>query len=399
MSAASHEGAALAVLAARGLAGAMSPVEELHRAIADRSFQGAAAAPARLLHDGIAGGVYAAVRGVAGAAGAMAAALEPGGERALSGSPRGALAQGAVNGFLGDRLEVERSALLVEMAVRVRGRDVPLERGPLAAAFPGAGARVVVFLHGLCETEHAWRFRARSRGGTYASRLAAEHGATPVMVRFNTGLHVSENGARLAELLEGLVGAWPVEVERIDLIGHSMGGLVARSACHAGAARAHRWTGPVRTTVTLGTPHHGAPLEQAVDVAGWLLRQVPEGRPLASVLEVRSDGIRDLRFGAICEEDWAGQDPDALLSDRRSHVPLHAGARHYAVAATLTAAERHPLARMLGDGLVLVPSAHGLGRRRIGFADEDLRHLGGVDHLALLNHPAVEELLVEWLRA
>ena len=59
-------------------------------------------------------------------------------------------------------------------------------------------------------------------------------GYTPVFVRFNTGRHISENGASLAALLDELVADWPVEVERIAIVGHSMGGLVARSACHRG---------------------------------------------------------------------------------------------------------------------------------------------------------------------
>jgi len=158
-----------------------------------------------------------------------------------------------------------------------------------------------------------------------------------------------------------------------------MGGLVGRAACHTGAGRGDRWIGALRTTVTLGTPHHGAPLEQAAELAGRMLRRVPESTPLATILDGRSSGIKDLRWGL--------------------DTPLHDGARHYAVAASITASDRHPVARVIGDTLVLVPSAQGRGRggKRTGFLDDDVRHLGGADHLALLNHPRVEELLLGWL--
>ena len=371
------EASALAALAGRGLAGAVRRVEETHQAIAERSFRSPGAAPARAIHDAIASGVYRGVRGGAHLAGRAAASAAA--DRRVATSARGALVQSALNGFLGDRLEEECSPLAVAMAIRHGGEDVEPTPAGLGAAFPEATGRVVVFVHGLCEDENAWRLRMAARGGTYASRLRAELGATPVFVRYNTGLPIAENGRRLADLLERLTAAWPVAVRRLDLVGHSMGGLVGRAACQAGAPRGDRWIDAVRATVTLGTPHHGAPLEQAVHAAGRMLRRAPESTPLATVLDLRSSGIKDLRTGF--------------------DAPLHDGARHYAVAATLTQSDRHVLARVLGDTLVLVPSAHGRGRggRRTGFGEDDVRHLGGADHLALLNHPAVEELLVGWL--
>jgi hypothetical protein len=394
-----HEAAALASLAGRGLAGAVRRIEEVHQAIAERSFRSPGAQPSRAVHDTVSGAVYGIVRGGGRLAGAALAAGVEG--RDFSGSPRGALVQSALNGLHGDLLEAEDSPLAVSMAVRVKGRDVETTPAALRAAFPDATGRIVVFVHGLGETEAAWTLRAERRGGaTYATRLADEHGVTPVALRFNTGLHISDNGRRLADLLEALVAGWPVAVDRLDLIGHSLGGLVGRSACHVGAGRGDAWIDVVATTIGLGTPHHGAPLEQAVNLLGWLLRRAPESTPLATVLEARSAGIKDLRFGAICEADWVDVDPDALLDDRRVDVPLHDGARHYAVAATLTADDRHPLARVLGDALVLAPSAHGIGRgdRRTGFADEDVHHVGGIAHLGLLNDARVEEQLVRWLR-
>jgi pimeloyl-ACP methyl ester carboxylesterase len=376
--AAEREAAALATLAGQGFAGAVRRIEELHRAIAERSFRSPGAQGARAVHDTVASAVYAGVRGGARLAGGAAAVAAR--DRAISATPRGALVQSALNGFLGDRLDQDRSPLAVATAIRCRGRDVEPTPAGLRAAFPTATHRVVVFVHGLCEDENAWRLRAAQRQGTYATRLEAELGVTPVFVRYNTGLPIADSGRRLAELLERMTAAWPVAVRRIDLVGHSMGGLVGRAACQAGHERDHRWIASLRTTVTLGTPHHGAPLEQAVDAAGRVLRRAPESTPLAEVLDLRSAGIKDLRAGLV-------------------DVPLCAGARHYAVAATITSSDRHVVGRALGDTLVLVPSAQGRGRggRRTGFAEDDVRHLAGAHHLALLNHPEVEALLVAWL--
>jgi hypothetical protein len=395
----------LAELAAEGFVGAVTRVQELHEAVAQRSFgpTGAAASAPRAAHDAIAGTVYATVRGAGTVVGGgLARAVRAaGGGPALSAHPRGRLAQGALNGLWGDRLERTGSALSIPMAVRVRGADVGVDRAALAAAFPAATARPVVFVHGLGESDAAWGIRAGERGGTYATRVLPDADATAVTIRYNSGLHVSENGRRLAALLEALADAWPVAIADLTLVGHSMGGLLIRSAVHAGEERGDRWPALVRTTISLGTPHLGAPLEQAVGLATWALGSVPESRPIAAVLAARSVGIKDLRHGSLVDAEWEALDPDALRGFARAEVPLLAHARHHVVAATLTERPGHPVGRVLGDLLVLSPSAHGVqGRHRvIAFDAEDCRHVGGHDHFDLLNSLAIDPLLREWLGA
>jgi pimeloyl-ACP methyl ester carboxylesterase len=398
---------ALVELAAEGFGGAVTRVQELHEAVADRSFGPVAArasvassAP-RAVHDTIAGSVYAVVRGAGTLLGAGLARTvrAAGGGPSISDHPRGRLAQSALNGLWGDRLDAAASPLAVPMAVRVRGRDVPLEHDALAAAFPAATARPVVFVHGLGESDAAWSIRAAERDGTYLTRVLPELGATAVTIRYNTGLHVSENGRRLAALLEVLVDTWPVPIEQLALVGHSMGGLVIRSAGHAATEREDRWPALVDTTISLGTPHLGAPLEQAVHLASWALGALPESRPIAAVLRARSAGIKDLRHGRLVDEEWERLDPDALRGFERADVPLLEGARHHVVAATLASSPDHPFARVIGDLLVLTPSAHGLqGRRRVvAFEEERCRHVGGHDHFDLLNSPALDGFLRDWL--
>jgi pimeloyl-ACP methyl ester carboxylesterase len=200
--------------------------------------------------------------------------------------------------------------------------------------------------------------------------------------------------------MEQLVAAWPGGADGIALVGHSMGGLVARSACWHGAQDHAEWVRLVRQSVSLGTPHMGAPLEQAVHVLSAGLAALPETRPVANLLRRRSGGIRDLRQGSLVDEDSRDRDPDALRTAACAEVPLLEGATHCFVSATITRSDRHPLARLLGDTLVLVPSASGRSRtRRIPFDEEYGMHVGGATHFALLNHPAVYERLRDWLAA
>jgi pimeloyl-ACP methyl ester carboxylesterase len=376
-------------------------IGDVHRAVAERAFRasGRGALPARTLHDAISSGVYAGLSGATRLAGTAAAAgLGRRDGRRLSASPPGALLVGALNGLIGDALEREGSDLHEPISVRTGGRPVPLDPEALAAAYPDASGRVVVFLHGLMETEFSWRLGAGPEGETYARRLRRDLGCTPVEVRYNSGRHISENGLSLADLLDELVDAWRVEVESLALVGHSMGGLVARSACYQGAERGDAWARRVRHVISLGTPHMGAPLAQGVHWMSAALGAVPETRPFAGFLRRRSAGIRDLRQGSLVDADWRDCDPDALRAAACQEIPLLEGAMHCFVAATVTRGGRDPVGRLLGDCLVLQPSASGRSRtRRIPFEEEYGAHIGGTHHLALLNHPKVYERMLGWL--
>jgi alpha-beta hydrolase superfamily lysophospholipase len=382
----------------------------IHQAVAGRVFRavGPGAALVRPIHEAVSRGVFASLglgtRAI-GLAAEAAAGRRPTPE--LSTTRRGSAVIAAIAGLRGDALEAEGSPLAKPMAVRVAGEPVAPEPEALAAAFPDATPRIVVFLHGLMETEYSWgdhRGAAgtarglRKAGETYGTRLEHELGYTPVTVRYNSGLRISRNGRCLSELMEELVAAWPVEVERVALVGHSMGGLVARSACHCGVEDGAGWVNRVKQSVSLGTPHMGAPLEQAVHFLSAGLAALPETRPFANFLRRRSGGIRDLRQGSLVDDDWRDHDPDALRAAACAEVPLLEGATHCFVSATVTRSERNPVGRLVGDTLVLRSSASGRSpTRRIPFEEEFGVHVGGAHHFELLNHPAVYEKLRVWL--
>jgi pimeloyl-ACP methyl ester carboxylesterase len=180
------------------------------------------------------------------------------------------------------------------------------------------------------------------------------------------------------------------------LVGHSMGGLVIRSACHLGQAAQHGWVDTVDKVVTVGTPHLGAPLEKTANVVSWGLRVTPESRPLADFLDARSVGIKDLRFGAIVEEDWLGADPDALLHNTVGKVPLLEGADHHFVAAVITSDPAHPVGALFGDLMVRAASGTGIGRSRHIEATE-IRVLGGRRHFDLPHDDEVLDQVMAWL--
>ena len=382
-------------------------VRGMHAGIAGRVFAsiGPPATPTRLIHDGLTraiyGGVDRGIRGATQAAGAVAAELwGDDGDEALESRTTPAALLAAVNGIYGDELTERDNSLASPMAIRHRGKVVPPTADGLAAAFPSATDRVVVFVHGWCLNERSWsRTPAKDTeekdSRTYGERLREDLGFSPVRLRYNTGLHVSVNGRALAEILDRLHCDWPVPISELVLVGHSMGGLVARSACHYGAEQQHRWTDAVSHVVCLGSPHLGADLEKGVSIASWALARLPETRAIAAFLNARSDGVKDLRFGACLDEDWRDVDPDEFLRDRCHETPFLPRATYHFVAATVTPSL---LGIIAGDHLVRSHSAAGRGRsRRIPFDAEHGLTLTGLNHLDLLNHPLVYAKLRDWL--
>jgi pimeloyl-ACP methyl ester carboxylesterase len=387
------------------LGGGVGLIEDLHMAIADRSF-GRADSRARNVHDGIAGAVYgsiaAAARGAVRFAAAAAGTLSHPDAAPLDSSARMQATLGALNGMWGDRLAHSDNTLAFPTTVRHHGTDLAITPTTIAATFPGASSRLVVFIHGLCETDESWHVGVDDRDlGTavdFGERLDARGRGTPLYLRYNSGRHVSASGADVADLLADLVDAWPQPVTEVVLVGHSMGGLVARSACHHADQGGMPWVHLVRHVVCLGTPHLGAPLEKAVNIASWALHTLPETRGLAGALNARSAGVKDLRFGSLVEQDWHGVDPDAFLTGRASEVPFLPHAAYYFVAVTVSRNRHHPLGVLLGDLLVQFPSASGNGRRRqLPFEVENGHHIGGLNHFQLLTHPDVYQQLEYWL--
>jgi pimeloyl-ACP methyl ester carboxylesterase len=376
--AAKGEWAALGSLASKALGGAVRIVGDTHGAISSRveSVLPPVAKPYGRAQATSAGQVYQIVEAVHRGAPRLLGLLDALTSVEPSRTRTGGAVQPLVNGLFGDLIAEEHPELSVPMSVRVDGRDARLPDD-----FAGASADVVVFIHGLAEDERHWESEDRR---SYGQRLG-DDGFTPVFVRYNSGLHISDNGWALSGLLEDLVVNWPVPVRSVSLVGHSMGGLVARSACHVGGD----WTALVHSVVTLGTPHRGAPLEKAVHVADWAMRRIPEAEPVGRILARRSVGVKDLRFGSLVEEDWRGRDVDAFLDNRRSEVPFLPHITYYWVAATLTRDPEHPFGRLVGDGMVRFASASDMAGSGIT--------LGGLSHQDLLNEDAVYEALARWL--
>jgi hypothetical protein len=353
---------------------------------------------------GLTGLVYRSVHGVTGLVGLgldrALRALEPLLESDAGpapASPQREAVLAALNGVMGDRLAASGSPFATPMTLRWQGQALGDGTWPAEAA---ARPRLLLLVHGLCMNDLQWQTRHAGQAVDHGQALAAALDATPVYLRYNTGLHTSQNGRALAHQLEGLLRDWPLPLEEITIVGHSMGGLLARSAVHCALEEGLRWPARLKHLVFLGTPHHGAPLERAGHGVDILLGSNRWSAPFARLAELRSAGITDLRHGHVRDEDWAGRHRFQHRADQRVPLPLPEGVACWVIAAT-TAARRSPLAdRLVGDGLVPLRSAlgqHPQARHRLKFAAGAQSIFYRTGHLALLARPEVTRQLLRWL--
>ena len=396
----------LARLATQATLGVTTLSEEVHQNVWRTLGMpgGARAGQAR----GLTGLVYQSVRGVTRLVAASVDTVlgrlipmldTPGPNRPSSPEREAVLA--ALNGVLGDQLQRDGNPLATPMTIRLGGAPLTPERLKSLAA-PALTGKILLLVHGLCMNDLQWT-QAQGASGTthdHGQALAASLGYTPVYLRYNSGRHTSENGAELAAQLEHLLQHWPLPVTELSILAHSMGGLVTRNAVHAATLQGLRWPGQLKNIVFLGTPHHGAPMERAGNWIDVVLGSTRYSAPFAKIGQLRSAGITDLRYGHVLEADWLGQQRFRRSPDRRHPLPLPPGVHCFTVAAT-TAARRGSLAeRLLGDGLVPIPSAlgqHPQAKHRLVFAKQAQRIVYRVDHWGLLKDPQVTRQLQDWL--
>lgn len=371
----------LARLAVDGVAGTSHLVEQLHSTIAGTAVP--LGPPARSGTRGITGLVYRSVRGINALVGAS---IDRAASPIVARLPRPGPSEvrehwlAVVNGVLGDHLAASSNPLAIDMSFRLGGEPLILEHGALAGRIEAPSGRLLIAAHGLCMNDLHWH------PSDLPGRLGRRLGLTPVNLHYNSGRSIDDNGRAFAGLLESLVASWPVAVSEIVIVGHSMGGLLARSAYAHGLLRGDRWPALLRAMAFLGTPHHGSPVERAGHAVDRFLGTSPYSAPFVQLGAMRSAGITDLRHGmptgGLPGENLGKVQCFALAATARGRFGRLSGERY-------------------GDGLVPVDSAlgrHADPERDLAIPETNRRVIAGAGHLGLIHHPDTLRQLGRWLR-
>lgn len=392
----------IAQLATQATNGVTRIVEEVHQSVLDTI--NASGGPISDQTRGITGLVYKSIYGVT-------QLLSQGVDEVLTrlgpslqsndvtqlGTPQREMVLSALNGVIGDHLVASNNSLAIPMTLRYQGQDLNWQAVP---SMPEATGKLLLLIHGLCLNDRHWHTQDNEHESDHSEALASALNYTPVYLRYNSGRHTSQNGRELSTQLEQMIIHWPVPIEELTVVAHSMGGLLIRSAYHYAKQDALLWPNQLKNIVFLGTPHHGAPLERVGNWVDVILESTAHTAPFARLGQVRSAGITDLRYGNVVDEDWQGRNRFHHHPDARQLVPLPEGVTCYTAAAT-TAERRTVLAdRLIGDGLVPLRSAlgqHEDRRRSLTFAQTS-RWIGyRMNHLDLLSSPKVTRQIVQWL--
>lgn len=332
-----------------------------------------------------------------------------------------------LNGALGDQLAARFDPRAIRMSFRRGGQDVAV--ADLHLIEPRQ--KTVVYIHGLMGDELIWQTGFQDPNGSrrYGPRLAEETHSRALYLRFNSGLHLSENGRELNRLLTELVNTWPDAIGELVLVGHSMGGLIIRSAGYYGSELKVKseelrvvtdestptsdqnqilthnspWLAHLRSIFLIGTPNDGSWLEQNSHFTARLLERINlfPTRFLSKALNQRSNGIKDMRYSILVDEDWQNAHANDLTPPRTPVPPLPGVQYHILMGSWLRTTRPSALREYFGDGLV----GHGSARGQATFGDEAAMPAGASvrtavfnqeHHGGLLTHPEVFQHLKHW---
>lgn len=295
-----------------------------------------------------------------------------------------------INGIFGDTLEKNKMGL--QMALYVGDEPVRLTTQVLEEMKHSPTGKICILAHGNCGSHQGWKFKGENPL-TYGTLLQQDFGFDPYFLRYNSGLHVSTNGKTLSNLIDQLIASHPQKINEILLVGHSMGGLVFRSACHYGQKGKREWVGLVKKVFYLGSPHLGTHVEKIGKITTSILKQIPSPitKGIATVGNWRSAGIKDLRHGFLTDEEWQMKEADDLFYLHQKRIPLLKGTDHYLICGTISKVKNSKMGRLFGDGMVSPSSAMGQGffSDDIPFLKKHCKIIPGVSHNQLLKSKKV----------
>ncbi|RMA64806.1 PGAP1-like alpha/beta domain-containing protein [Ulvibacter antarcticus] len=304
--------------------------------------------------------------------------------------------QAVLNGVVGDYLEKTENPLQIEMQLRYEANTVLINKKSLEKAFPSINGKILLMVHGSCMNDIQWTRNDHNHG----TALGKELQKTPIYLLYNSGLHISSNGQSLNELLEKLVLHWPVPVEELIIVAHSMGGLVSRSALHYGEEQQKTWTKHLKKIIFLGTPHHGASLEQAGNYVDVVLEAVPYAKPFARLGKIRSAGVTDLRYGSLVDEDWKDIDRFKMGGDQRQSSSLPKKIDCYAIAGVVGKDIKSGSTQLLGDNMVGLKSAlgqHSDPAKNLNFKKKNTWIAFENNHMDLLSNKEIYSKIKTWM--
>lgn len=307
-----------------------------------------------------------------------------------------------LNGIHGDSMDENGHPALIRMSFRYNSRDISVEKIAELIDFAKSNGQLIIMAHGLMNDESIWQSNPEDIVQRMGSFIENQKKANILYIRYNTGRHISQNGKDLSRLIQRLIDHYRNEIKELILIGHSMGGLVLRSACNYCRSLEHQWVLLLKKVFLIGVPNEGSYLARVAYMTQYFLRKVDpsENSSYAKFFDIRSNGIKDLSFGFLIDEDWQNPDYEYAKEMKASKVYPVQNVEYYLIAGTVADEnKKYKIFTFFGDGLVEKESALS-NLFKTNAIDSGLIHFklfSEQNHLSLLEDKNVQSYMVECL--
>ncbi|NJO90109.1 MAG: hypothetical protein HC831_15050 [Chloroflexia bacterium] len=261
--------------------------------------------------------------------------------------------------------------------------------------------KVILVIHGLMCDESVWLSEPTDKIQRLGTRTENEEKANVLYIRYNTGLHISENGRKFSNLIQKFVDTYPA-VKELVIFSHSMGGLVTRSAGYYADIQKQEWTKLLKKVFLIGVPNEGSYLAKVAYMTQYFFRKIDisEKDSIAKFFDVRSNGIKDLSFGYLVDEDWQNaKDGNEKNIETTKVYPLQ-NVDYYLIAGTVADEnKRSHIFTFFGDGLVEKDSALSslFTNNNLKSGKVEMKLFVGETHVSLLESEKVFEYVNEKL--
>jgi len=306
-----------------------------------------------------------------------------------------------LNGLMGDTMAEKGNNALINMSFRFKSRDVEVENLKDHFDFTKYNGKVVLVIHGLMNDESIWQSEANEKTQRLGSLLEKEDKANFLYIRYNTGLHISENGRTFSDLIQQFINKYPSANELV-IISHSMGGLVTRSAGYYADIQKQSWIKQLKKVFLIGVPNEGSYVAKVAYMTQYFFRKIDpsENDSVAKFFDVRSNGIKDLSFGYLTDEDWLNAKDGNERNIETSKVYPLPDVDYYLIAGTVAdKKKRSRIFTFFGDGLVEKESALSnlFKTNTIKSGKVEMKLFTGENHLSLLESEKVCNYMLESL--
>lgn len=305
-----------------------------------------------------------------------------------------------ISSILGSTMDDKVRFTTIQMNWRLKSEDASTEE--LLQDFRRSGkTEITVYVPGLFTDESLWKNqRIKINERMVLSRGLSDYieqwGTYSAYVRFNHGMHISENGRMLLELFRELQRNLPNT--KINIVSYSIGCLITRSMLYQAKISEQGRIPNLGKIVHIAAPDMGSYLEKLGFWLGFLMEKTPitAVKVIGIIGNFRSDAIKDLSHGIIRKQDWAASSP--FFRSGKDYYFGELDETDFYQAFAIFALPNEPHLSWLGDGIVETKSLRYLSSKltySLINPERRILEVHGANHFTLLNSGK----LFKWLRS